>query len=316
MSQMRYSSKIRCGVVETTAFVGQKLPRSWARSAHLLAALEEDHTGRQPVHFTPSQDSGPVRQPELDDNLAHVFLEDSLRTGGPIGYARVDLVSRTAELTMLPVAVEQVASLAASVREEFGVTRFWAKGQDSAAAALDALAIRSLRIMSRCDLEPEPTLPSKSRTRIRPFDPVTDTDSWLGINSRIFAALPDQANMTRAGLGELLEATWHDPAGFLVAEMAGEFEPEMVGFHWTKVDLANRFHHRISGEVFVLGVLPEHQGTGVAASLLNSGLRRISSLGITNVHLYVEGDNLQAQSFYESHGFSAVDHDQLLRLKD
>lgn len=301
----------------TTAYRGQELPTARRQAAHLISSLEEDKTGRQPISFSSGKCLDALGNPDLTDGLAHVFLDDPYNPacpGATIGYARVDLRGRTAELAMLPDSSQQVSALARGVQDRFGIDRFWAKGRESAAAALDATVIRHLSIMTRKIALPEPTVEPGPNYQIRPFNPTIDTAQWLRINSQIFANLPDQANVTRDDLMALINAEWFDPAGFLVAESTSGSRHALVGFHWTKVSPAERIHHRVSGEVFVLGVMPEFHGTGIATALLDSGLQRIRSLGVSNAHLFVEAGNERAHSFYASQGFSDSDEDQLLQL--
>lgn len=302
------------GAFGTTAYRSPELPRDRTRSAHLLAALEEDSTGRQPVHFAPSNDSSKPRVSESIDSLVHVFLDAPEDAESAIGYASVNLANETAELAMRPDSFERVTDLARGVWSHFGVERFWAKGRESAAAGLEAQAVRSLEVMTLRLPGHELASQRESDIHIRPFNPTSDTSRWLQINAEIFADLPDQANVTRDELASLMKEEWFDPAGFLVAESALAGVGRLTGFHWTKVDPTQRFRHRVSGEVFVLGVLPKFTGTGLAAALLHAGLQRINSLGVRNVHLFVESDNERAHSFYESQGFSDADRDQLLRL--
>jgi mycothiol synthase len=92
---------------------------------------------------------------------------------------------------------------------------------------------------------------------------------------------------------------WFDPAGLYVA-VRGE---HMVGFHWTKVE------QPAEGEVYVIGVDPAEQGTGLGRALLLIGLRRLRDRGVGQVTLYVEESNVGARRLYSSMGFtrSAID---------
>ncbi len=301
-------------VAGIAVYPSQGLPATRRRSAHLLAALEEDRTGRQPISFAGSELMGMPPGSESLDNLVHVFLDSSGSSDNTVGYAHVDLTSKTAELTMRPDSFQRVSDLAHGVRSHLGVERFWAKGRESAVAGLEASAIRSLMIMTRDLSVHEPALRPASGVRIRPFNPTSDTDMWLQMNATIFVDIPDQASVTRDKLESLLQEDWFDATGFLVAESDLQPDEGLIGFHWTKVDSAARFQHRVSGEVFVLGVLAQFTGTGLAGALLGSGLRRISSSGVRHVHLYVESNNRRAHSFYETCGFSDADEDQLLEF--
>jgi mycothiol synthase len=77
---------------------------------------------------------------------------------------------------------------------------------------------------------------------------------------------------------------------------------EVVAFHWTKVDGR-------TGEVYVVGVDPAHQGRGLGGPVTRLGLAHLARLGLGEVELYVDGDNTAARRTYERLGFTdaAVD---------
>jgi mycothiol synthase len=58
------------------------------------------------------------------------------------------------------------------------------------------------------------------------------------------------------------------------------------------------------GEVYVIGVAPSAQGTGLGRALLSAGLCHLRSRGLTQVLLYVEADNTPAVRMYERQGFT------------
>ena len=57
------------------------------------------------------------------------------------------------------------------------------------------------------------------------------------------------------------------------------------------------------GEVYVVGVRPDHQGRGLAGPLTRLGLAHLAGLGLGEVELYVEGDNAPALATYGRAGF-------------
>ena len=78
---------------------------------------------------------------------------------------------------------------------------------------------------------------------------------------------------------------------------------QRAGDSWTKVE------HGTSGEVYVVGVDPAEQGQGLGGPVTALGLAHLARLGLAEVHLYVDGDNIAARRTYERLGFrdSAVD---------
>jgi mycothiol synthase len=159
--------------------------------------------------------------------------------------------------------------------------------------------IRELHQLRRplTDLPAEP--PLAPGVVVRPFVPGQDEDAWLAVNAAAFASHPEQGRWTRADLAARMAEPWFDPAGFLLAERAGE----LLGYHWTKV------HPDGWGEVYVLGVAPSAQGLGLGNALLVRGLRHLAAIGCPGVLLYVDGDNPTALRLYEKSGFVAHDLD-------
>ena len=114
-----------------------------------------------------------------------------------------------------------------------------------------------------------------------------------------FASHPEQGALDRRGLDERMAEDWFDPAGLLVAERDGE----VVGFHWTKR------HPDGTGEVYVIGVAPSTQGSGLGKALLVAGLSHLAEQGSPEVILFVEGDNEGAVALYEAYRFTHAARD-------
>ncbi len=189
--------------------------------------------------------------------------------------------------------------------------RLWAHGDLPAAAALAASTglsrARALWRMTRSLRVPlaEPRLaPGVS---VRTFVPGQDEPDWLTLNGRAFADHPEQGRWTREDIGLRESEPWFDPAGFFLAERGGR----LVGFHWTKIHPAGpapagpRARGRAPvGEVYVLGVDPAEQGTGLGRALTLLGLHYLRDRGLGEVMLYVDESNVAAIKLYESMGFS------------
>ena len=189
-----------------------------------------------------------------------------------------------------------------------GPVTAWSHGDHPAAAALAGTlgltAVRELWVMRTVAGGDPRDVVVPEGFSIRAFRPGSDDAGVLAVNAAAFAAHPEQGSLDQAGLEERMAEEWFDPAGLLVGERDGE----VVGFHWTKVHPAQD-GGSAHGEVYVIGVHPSTQGTGLGRALLVAGLEHLRSQGLDEVVLYVEGDNHGAVRLYESFGFTHAPSD-------
>jgi mycothiol synthase len=190
--------------------------------------------------------------------------------------------------------------------------RLWAHGGHPAARHLAQLLgltlFRELRQM-RCPLsaldQGEPVLPEG--VTVRTFRPGVDDEAWLALNASAFAHHPEQGGLTQRDLDDRKAEPWFDPHGFFLA-VRGE---KLVGFHWTKVHSAEQL-----GEVYVLGVAPEEQGSGLGRALTALGLRHLAQdRSLPTAMLYVDADNAPALAVYERLGFRTHETDLMYRTE-
>ena len=189
-----------------------------------------------------------------------------------------------------------------------GESQFWAHGDLPAAQALAATkhlertrTLLVLRLEMDDRLEPE-NVPDG--VTIRAFE-TDDVDAIVRVNGRAFASHPEQGAMDRADFERRASSDWFDPAGLFVAVRDGEGRGgDVVGFHWTKVEDG-------VGEVYVVGVDPSEQGSGLGTALTARGLRHLHESGLRTVDLYVEGDNDPALAVYRRLGFAEHARDVL-----
>ncbi len=244
-----------------------------------------------------------------------------LTTGGEIaGYAYLDPPSAdgemTSELVIHPDRRRQGLgrALAGEVAAAASghVLRVWAHGDQPAAAALARTAgferFRALWQMRRSLREPldRPVVPA-GRT-LRTFVPGQDEDDWLSLNGRAFAKHPEQGGWTRHDLELREREPWFEPEGFFIAETDGL----MAGFHWTKVHPPGEEGPGL-GEVYVVGVDPAEQGSGLGRALTLAGLHHLRDRGMVQAMLYVDEDNVPAIRMYEALGFTPARVDAMYR---
>jgi mycothiol synthase len=224
---------------------------------------------------------------------------------GPAGHLSGELVIHPAQRRRgLGLALARAAVASAGPLP----VRIWAHGDLPAAARLAAAAgftrVRSLLQMRRSLAEPLPEAWLPDGITLRSFVPGQDEDEWLALNAAAFADHPEQGGWTRDELEHREEQPWFDPAGFFVAVRSGR----LAGFHWTKIH-APAGVGEPTGEVYVVGVHPAEQGTGLGRALTLAGLHYLRGREIPSVMLYVDGENTPAIRLYKSLGFAHTSTD-------
>jgi len=187
--------------------------------------------------------------------------------------------------------------------------QLWAHGDLPAAARLASRtgferfrALWQMRRSLRDELD-RPEFPPGST--LRTFTPGQDEEEWLGLNGRAFSKHPEQGSWTRHDLELREREPWFDPAGFFIAVRDGR----MAGFHWTKVPGGTE------GEVYVVGVDPGEQGSGLGRALTLAGLGYLRERGLAQAMLYVDEDNVPAIRMYEALGFTRTRTDAMYRRR-
>ncbi|HLH59742.1 MAG TPA: mycothiol synthase [Streptosporangiaceae bacterium] len=268
------------------------------------------------LRYDAAREAGQGRTAPEDQNLftehhgrAQFTAQDFLvlEAGHAVGYAYLDAAGpggASGELVVDPARRRRgygkalLAALAGHADE--APPRIWAHGDLPAARALARAAgldrVRALWQMRRPLRDPLPDLSLPAGVRLRSFVPGRDEDEWLRLNARAFASHPEQGAWTRSDLDVREREDWFDPAGFFLAERDGR----LAGFHWTKV---HGGPERL-GEVYVVGVDPAEQGTGLGRALTVAGLRYLrDDRGLAEVMLYVDETNRAAIRLYGSLGF-------------
>lgn len=256
--------------------------------------------------------------------LTHVVAQD--KHGSVTGYLQVDREggAASAELVVHPDhrrrgtgrlllrTAERDARLPAvsgAPGQRGKPLRVWAHGDLPAAQAFARAhgyaVVRELLLLSlpldRQDAPTDaPALPDGYT--LRQFRPGDDDEAWVAVNARAFAAHPEQGRLTVADLRARQAEPWFDPAGFLLLDGPGGTP---AGFVWTKVEppAAGAGAGTPDGEIYAVGVDPDHQGRGLGAALTAAGLARLRDAGCVRAVLYVDGDNAAALATYARAGF-------------
>jgi mycothiol synthase len=196
----------------------------------------------------------------------------------------------------------------AALSKTGGQNHFWAHGTlEPARATASALGLEPVRELVQMrrklhDLKDtsEPSVPDG--VRIRTYAGTTDDAELLRVNNAAFATHPEQGGWTAADLDERRSESWFDPEGLFLAfdEQTGALR----GFHWTKVHSGQPG----LGEVYVVGVDPAAQGSGLGGLLTAVGVahlaRRLGGTAEPTVMLYVESNNAAALKTYQRLGFT------------
>ncbi|PJE12762.1 mycothiol synthase [Mycobacterium sp.] len=283
---------------------------------------DEQHQIRQLITAATEFDGvAPVGEQVLrelpQDRTDHLVVVDA--TAGITGYLNLtpprDDTGAMSELVVHPQARRGgigAALVRAALAKTDGRTRFWAHGTlepaRATASALGLVVVRELLQMRRPLREiAEPVVPDRLRElRIRTYAGSSDDAELLRVNNAAFSYHPEQGGWTEREVEERRGEAWFDPAGLF---LAFDREDKLAGFHWTKVhpDPAGL------GEVYVLGVDPSAQGSGLGQLLTSIGLaslaRRLAGLPDPHAMLYVESDNAAAVRTYEKTGFSVYSVD-------
>jgi len=133
---------------------------------------------------------------------------------------------------------------------------------------------------------------------LRDFALGRDESDWIAVNNRAFAGHEEQGNWTRATLARRLEEAWFDPSLFLLAIDADG----IAGYNWCKVHAPTDTEPAL-GEIYVIGVDPRTQGSGLGRALAVAGLARLAGRGITTGMLFSAADNAPALQLYRALGF-------------
>lgn len=294
-------------------------PLTAAESAAVLAAAAtaSDADGSAPL----SEQFRLALEAREVDEVEHVLAHsDEAYAAEPaiVGYAQVRSGGvdepPSAELFVTPDA--RRSGVGSALLDELPPdVRVWSHDGGAAAqgfASAHGLApVRSLLVMRRSLMDgpgwPEADVPGSYL--VRTFEPGRDETAWLEANAAAFADHPEQGSLDRADLDQRMTQPWFDPTGLIL--LVPHDDPDRIAaFHWTKVDPPDGSR----GEVYVVGVGPDHQGQGLGKAVTVLGLTQLRDRGLVDVVLYVDEDNTVAVHTYRGLGFENLEvHRQFAR---
>ncbi len=187
------------------------------------------------------------------------------------------------------------------VLERHDVVDWWTRDSDGAQDNV----VRTLQLLA-INL-PVPEVPVPEGAHLRSFIAGFDDSAWLQQNNSAFADHPEQGAWLLDDLQARIHEPWFDPSGFLILEIDGRIAASC----WTKV---HELHPDRFGEIYVISVDPSFQGRGLGRVMLAQGLQSLRRRGVHRAILFVDADNLSAQSLYHGFGFELEREDQLLRF--
>lgn len=280
------------------------------RETDAIAALLRDaeaHDGAPALseQFRLSVRPGP--QPSAAD-VVHLLANAA--DGSLAGYAQVRAGSPeeppAAELLVAPssrragVGSALLAALPADVRVWSHLSGARGRGAEAFATASGLRGVRVLHVMGRSLVDPPawPAAEVPERFVVRAFEPGRDDEAWLTVNAAAFAHHPEQGSLTHDDLRERMRQGWFDADGFILV-CPREAPAQIAAFHWTKVDPPEGE----MGEVYVVGVAPGYQGSGLGRAVTVLGLDHLRGAGLRQVELYVDEDNAAAVHTYSRLGF-------------
>jgi mycothiol synthase len=263
-----------------------------------LDALVRDTRGIAPLNESVWRD---IDQPgadsvlifaEADTGVAHVARSDTFT---PQHWA-IGAAATIGRTVVLKAALDHIASHGG------GHTVYWVLGAD----ADDDRELAPLGFLPTRDLyEMRVPLPLSEPAKLpdgfteRTFEPGRDEQAWLTVNNRAFKNHPEQGGWIEATLARREAESWFDPSLFLLAFR----DDQLAGFNWCKVHNAHGRDPEL-GEIFVIGVDPSAQGTGLGRALAIEGLQRMAGRGISTGSLFTAADNAAAVKLYKSLGFT------------
>lgn len=172
----------------------------------------------------------------------------------------------------------------------------WNAAIELIARDLGYMPSRRLSVMERT-LPPDRTVALPPGIEVVPFVAGRDEPAWLETNNAAFVGHLENGGLTRDDLRERMSLPWFRAEDILMA-WSGD---RLAGSCWTKR------HPEAVGEIYVIGVHPDFQGSGLGRELVLAGLHHLATAAEARTGmLYVDQDAAGAMHLYRELGFQQV----------
>lgn len=244
-----------------------------------------------------------------------------LRDGGSWGFLLVRIADESGVLGFAQItAANASSSIEVVVRPDLADDRRQRVHDDALITAVDAfrrsggghlvwwlddqdhhdlvLAERFGLTQGRQLLEMRRELPHERHASIETcgFRPGVDDLAWITVNNRAFAEHSEQGDWSPDDVTARIAEPWFDAEGFRLHHRDGR----LAAFCWTKIHVDQR---PPIGEIYVVAVDPDFQGSGLGDEIVLAGLDAITARGVTTATLFVDGSNTAAIRLYDRLGF-------------
>jgi mycothiol synthase len=156
--------------------------------------------------------------------------------------------------------------------------------------------------MTAAEAVPAPAFPPE--VVVRTWDDTRDVDyeAWSAFMLRAFQGHPTPMHWTPALIRHVHDAPGFDPGGVLLVADAAKPDA-LVAFCRVEVADPEAPAGQRTGDVGLIGVLPEWRRRGLGRELLRWSVRTLRDRGVGLIELSVEAANDRATALYRAHGF-------------
>ncbi len=249
----------------------------WEPPGDLVAAVATSDGGRSAVGYV----GGSVNRDRLQLDAIVIPAADDESSAKVVSH-------------LLDALEPSIAKSAATTVELWGRPAMpWHSLVAEAHGFADWRSLHQLRCSLPVDREPMET---------RPFRPGGDEAALRRVNNRAFADHPDQGALTVDDIADITSQPWFRPDGVRLLDDPVDAK-HLAGFCITKIHDPIAPGEPPLGEIYAIGIDPDHHGQGLGTPMTAAGLTWLADHGLDVGMLYVEANNTAAMKTYARLGF-------------